>query len=162
LRIQRNFSFLGLDFEDENRRADYLRQGEGVADQLPVGFIVPHGGRFRQIPDLELQILIGLRQSYGMPIGVLRVLMGVFCVLFSYSLGKSAIRLRRGRERRSRTVAWALRTLVTGTAASWRAGFDEITVGAFAVAILSFAGGAYLEGRPRRRDELDKVMFPPE
>src|SRR5579864_2959349 len=29
-------------FEDENRRADYLRQGEGVADQLPVGFIVPH------------------------------------------------------------------------------------------------------------------------
>jgi hypothetical protein len=89
-------------------------------------------------------------------------MMGVFCVLFSYSLGKSAIRLHRGRERRSRTLAWALRTAVTGAAASWRAGFDEITVGALAVALLSLAGGAYLEWRPRHQDELDKVMFPHE
>ena len=116
----------------------------------------------RQIQHLELQIPGGLRQSYGMPIGVLRVMMGVFCVLFSYSLGKSAIRLRRGRERRSRTLAWALRTVVTGVAAFWRAGLDAITLGVFAVALLSFAGGAYLEWRPKREEELDKVMFPPE
>jgi uncharacterized membrane protein len=95
-----------------------------------------------------------------MPIGVLRVMMGVFCVLFSYSLGKSAIRLYRGREHRSRTLAWTLRTVVTGIAASWRAGFDEITVGAFALALLTLTGGAYLEWRPRHEEELDKVMFP--
>jgi hypothetical protein len=89
-------------------------------------------------------------------------MMGVFCALFSYSLGKSAIRLSRGRERRSRTVAWTLRTVVTGTAASWRAGFYAITIGAFAVALLCFAGGAYLESRPKHQEELDKVIFPPE
>lgn len=88
--------------------------------------------------------------------------MGVFCVLFSYSLGKSVIRLRRGRERRSRTLAWTLRTLITGVAAWWRAGFDEITVGAFALGLLSFAGGAYLEWRPKHQEELDRIMFPPE
>jgi hypothetical protein len=109
-----------------------------------------------------LQIPIGLRQSDGMPIDVLRMMMGVFCVLFSYPLGKSAIRLHRGQERRSRTLAWVLRTVLTGVAASWRAGFDEITVGAFALALLSFAGGAYLEWRPKPQEELDKVMFPHE
>jgi hypothetical protein len=109
-----------------------------------------------------LQIPGGLGQSYGMPIGVLRVMMGVFCVLFSYSLGKSAIRLHSGRERRSRTLAWTLRTVITAVAASWRAGFDAITVGAFAVALLSFAGGAYLEWRPKHQEELDRVIFPRE
>jgi len=97
-----------------------------------------------------------------MPIGVLRLMMGVFCVLFSFSLGKSAIRLHRGQERRSRTLAWTLRTVLTGVAASWRAGFDEITAGAFALALLSLAGGAYIEWRPRHREELDKVIFPHE
>jgi hypothetical protein len=97
-----------------------------------------------------------------MPIGVLRLMMGVFCVLFSFSLGKSAIRLHRGQERRSRTLAWTLRTVLTGVAASWRAGFDEITVGAFALALLSLAGGAYLEWRPRHQEELDKIIFPHE
>lgn len=89
-------------------------------------------------------------------------MMGMFCVLFSYSLGKSAIRLHRGQERRSSTLAWALRTVLTGVAAFWRAGFDEITVGAFALALLSFAGGAYLEWRPKHQEELDKVIFPHE
>lgn len=89
-------------------------------------------------------------------------MMGVFCVLFSYALGKSAIRLHRGRERRSRTLVWALRTVLTGVAASWRAGFDEITIAAFTIALLSFAGGAYLEWRPRHQEELDRVMFPHE
>jgi hypothetical protein len=103
-----------------------------------------------------------MRQSDGMPVGILRAMMGAFCVLFSYSLGKSAIRLHRGRERRSRTLAWTLRTVITGVAASWRAGFDEITVGVFALSLLSLAGGAYLEWRPRHQEELDKVMFPRE
>ena len=109
-----------------------------------------------------MQIPGELRQSDGMPIGVLRLMMGVFCVLFSFLLGKSAIRLHRGQERRSRTLAWTLRTVLTGVAASWRAGFDEITVGAFALALLSLAGGAYLEWRPRHREELDKIIFPHE
>ena len=97
-----------------------------------------------------------------MPVGILRLMMGALCVLFSYSLGKSAVRLDRGRERRSRTLAWALRTVLTGVAASWRAGFDQITVGVFALALLSLAGGAYLEWRPKHQDELEKVIFPHE
>ena len=54
-------------FEDENRRADYLIEGEGVADQLPVGFIVPQRGGFRQIQDLELQIPGGLGKVTACP-----------------------------------------------------------------------------------------------
>ncbi|MBZ5596395.1 MAG: hypothetical protein LAP39_29475 [Acidobacteriia bacterium] len=97
-----------------------------------------------------------------MPPGVLRMMMGAFCVLFGYAFGKSAMRLRRGRERRSRTTAWALRTIVTGAAAAWRAGFDIITVTVITLSALSFAGGAYLEWRPKHEEELDRVIFPNE
>ncbi|HVP46879.1 MAG TPA: hypothetical protein VMT32_09855 [Bryobacteraceae bacterium] len=103
-----------------------------------------------------------LRHSDGMPVVILRVMMGAFCVLFAYAFGKSAIRFRRGRERRSRTIAWALRTIVTGLAAAWRAGFDLVTLAVVTLAALSFAGGAYVEWRPKHEEELDRIIFPPE
>jgi hypothetical protein len=97
-----------------------------------------------------------------MPLAALRLLMGAFCVLFAYAFGKSAVRLRHGRERRSRTVAWALRTIVTGLAAAWRAGFDTITIAVFTLSAISFAGGFYVEWRPKHEEELDRVIFPNE
>ena len=52
--------------------------------------------------------------------------------------------------------------IVTGAAAAWRAGFDIITIAACALAALSFAGGAYLEWRPKHEEELDRIIFPHE
>jgi hypothetical protein len=97
-----------------------------------------------------------------MPLGILRILMGAFCVLFAYAFGKSAVRLKHGRERRSRAIAWALRTIVTGLAAAWRAGFDLITITVLTLTVLSFAGGAYVEWRPKHEEELDRIIFPNE
>ena len=97
-----------------------------------------------------------------MPLDTLRLMMGAFCVLFAYAFGKSVINFWRGRQRRSRTIGWALRTILTGVAAAWRAGFDVITLAAFTLAAISFAGGAYLAWRPKREEEIDRVLFPHE
>lgn len=110
----------------------------------------------------RLHLPCRLRHIDGMPFGILRVMMGAFCVLFAYSFGKSVIRIRRGRKRRSRATVWALRTIVTGLAAAWRSGIDLITLGVLALAVLSFAGGAYAEWRPRHQEELDRIIFPNE
>lgn len=97
-----------------------------------------------------------------MPFGVLRGFLGALCIFFAHYFGRSGLRLYQGRERRSWTIAWALRTIVTGLAAVWRFGFDAITISVAALSILSFATGVYLEWRPKHREELDKIMFPPE
>ena len=97
-----------------------------------------------------------------MPLGFLRSMLGVLCVAFAAFFGRSYVRLRRGPERTSRTIAWALRTTVTGLAVAWSAGFDAVTIAVVSGAILSFAAGAYFEWRPKHHEELDKVMFPRE
>jgi hypothetical protein len=109
-----------------------------------------------------LQICPGIGHIDGMPFGFLRGMLGILCIAFAQFFGRSYIRLNRGRERKSRTIAWALRTIVTGLAVVWRAGFDAVTIVFVSAAVLSFAAGAYFEWRPKHHEELDKVMFPRE
>jgi hypothetical protein len=97
-----------------------------------------------------------------MPLGFLRGMLGVLCIAFAQFFGRSYIRLHRGRERKSRTIAWALRTMVTGLAVVWRASFDAVSIVVVGGAVLSFAAGAYFESRPKHQDDLGKVMFPRE
>jgi hypothetical protein len=97
-----------------------------------------------------------------MSLGFLRGMLGVFCIAFASFFGRSFIRLRQDRERKSRTIAWALRTVVTGLAVVWRAGFDALTIAVVTGAVFFFAAGGYFEWRPKRHDELDRVMFPRE
>jgi len=99
-------------------------------------------------------------QSYGMPFGFLRGMLGALCILFAYPWGRSWVRLSRKQERRSRLIAWSLRTIVTAVAVLFRIGFDALSIVVLTLAILSFAAGVYFEWRPKHHEELDKVMFP--
>lgn len=93
---------------------------------------------------------------------LLRVIVGVFCVAFAHFFGRSVIRLQRGRERQSRTIAWGLRTIITGAAASWRSWFDLTTVVIWGLAVAALAAGVYDEWRPKHEEDLERIMFPPE
>lgn len=97
-----------------------------------------------------------------MSFAVIRWILGAFSIAFAPAFGRSAIRFRQGRERQTRLIAWALRTLVTGAAVGFRSGFDRTTIVVYSLAILFFAAGAYWEWRPKHRDELEKIMFPQE
>lgn len=96
-----------------------------------------------------------------MSFGFLRGMLGAFCVFFALFLGRSIIRFQKRREPQSKMLAWALRTFVTAAAVIFRVGFDRVTIVAYALAAASLAAGAYLEWRPKRDDDLHKVMFPP-
>lgn len=95
-----------------------------------------------------------------MSFALIRWILGVFCIFFAPAFGRSVIRFLQGRERQSRLIAWALRTIVTGAAVSFRGGFDRTTIVVYSLAILCFGAGAWYEWRPRHEDELEKVMFP--
>ena len=97
-----------------------------------------------------------------MPLGFLRGMLGVFCIAFAHLFGRSVIRLGRGLDRKSRTLAEALRTLAAGFAVGWRVGFDGLTITVLVLALVFCAAGMYLERRPKRREELEKEMFPRE
>ena len=83
-------------------------------------------------------------------------------VAFAYLFGRSLIRLSQGRDRKSRTIAAALRAIAAGLAVAWRVGFDALTITVTILAILSFAVGMFVARRPERPEELEKVMFPRE
>jgi fucose permease len=95
-----------------------------------------------------------------MSFGIIRWILGVFCILFAPAFGRSVIRFQQRRERVSRLVAWALRTIVTGAVVPFRGGFDRTTIIVYSLAIVLFIAGAYYEWRPKHEDELEKVMFP--
>ena len=97
-----------------------------------------------------------------MSFGVIRWILGAFCIVFSPAFGRSVIRFQQGREKQSKLLAWALRVIVTGAAVAFRGGFDRTTIIVYSLAVLSFAAGSYHEWRPKHEEELEKIMFPRE
>jgi hypothetical protein len=86
--------------------------------------------------------------------------LGSLCVFFAHFFGRSSARLYKRTERQSRWLAWALRTIVTALAVLWRRGLDTISLATLVLAGLAFAAGAYDEWRPRRQEEISKILFP--
>ena len=97
-----------------------------------------------------------------MPTGLFQTLLGALGVLFAYFLGRSAVKLRRGEVTRGATFGWALRTTVCVYAVFFFGGLRWPLILVFALAAASLAGGVWLESRPRKVEDLSKIMFPEE
>ena len=93
---------------------------------------------------------------------LLRVAVGLLSIFFAHFLGRSLVRVYEGKQPRWRAVSWALRTAVTLLALYWGQGPDLIALVITALAALSLGAGVFLQLRPRRYEELEKVMFPDE
>jgi hypothetical protein len=107
----------------------------------------------------------GLRQIETMPIPMefLRGLLGALCVFFAHFLGRSVVRVQEGRQKQSKALGWAVRTLITGSAILYRHPFDAVAVVVFVLAAAAAAAGAWDEYRPKQAPEdLTKKIFPQE
>ena len=94
------------------------------------------------------------------PIEFLRGLLGALCVFFAHFLGRSLVRVIQGKQKQSRLVAWAVRTLITGAAILYRHPLDVVAIIVFVLALLSAAAGAWDEYRPKPEPEdLTKRIF---
>jgi hypothetical protein len=96
------------------------------------------------------------------PLYFLRGFLGLLCIFFAHFLGRSVAGRSRFRIPTSKVLTWFLRAGVTGLAVTWHAGFDWLTLTVLALATLSAVLGFYVEWRPKRQEDLSKVMFPKE
>jgi hypothetical protein len=97
-----------------------------------------------------------------MPTGPFQTLLGALGVLFAHFLGRGAVKLQRGEVSRGATFGWALRTTVCVYAVFYLGGLHWPFILVFALAAASLTGGVWLESRPRKVEDLPKIMFPKE
>jgi chromate transport protein ChrA len=97
-----------------------------------------------------------------MPTGLFQTLLGALGVLFAHFLGRSAVKLQCGQVPRGATFGWALRTTVCVYAVFYFGGLHWPFMLVLALAAASLAGGVWLESRPKKVEDLSKIMFPKE
>ncbi|MBI4877671.1 MAG: hypothetical protein HY822_23820 [Acidobacteria bacterium] len=97
-----------------------------------------------------------------MPIGLFQTLLGALGVLFALQFGRHAIRYTRREVSRGTVIGWALRTTVCVYAVFYFGGWRWPFFAVFGLAAASLAGGVWLEMRPKKREDLAKVIFPDE
>ncbi|HWB97113.1 MAG TPA: hypothetical protein VG672_10435 [Bryobacteraceae bacterium] len=94
------------------------------------------------------------------PIEFLRGILGALCIFFAHFLGRSVVRVSQGKQKQSKAVGWAVRTLITGAAILFRHPVDAVAVIVFVLALVSAGLGAWDEYRPKPEPEdLTKKMF---
>jgi hypothetical protein len=92
------------------------------------------------------------------PLDVLRVVLGLFCVFFAHLLGRSIVRVRRGLPARG-LYGWLIRTAITAGAILWHRGLDGIAIVAFTLAAASLVVGVWDEQRPKKQEDLTREIF---
>lgn len=97
-----------------------------------------------------------------MPIGLFQTLLGALGILFAFSLGRSAARLRRGEVRKGVTIGWALRSTVCVYAVFFFGGLRWPFLLTLGLAAVALAAGVWMESRPRRSEDLTEIIFPKE
>jgi len=97
-----------------------------------------------------------------MPTGPFQTLLGALGVLFAFFLGRGAVKLQRGEVSRGATIGWALRTTVCVYVVFYFGGLHWPFILVFALAAASLTGGVWLESRPKKVEDLPKIVLPGE
>ena len=95
----------------------------------------------------------------GIPLNLLRALLGLFCLFFAHMLGRSIVRVRRGVARPRSMYGWLVRTLITAATILWGRGLDRIALVVYILAAASLALGYWDEYRPKYHEDLTRKMF---
>lgn len=93
------------------------------------------------------------------PVGFLRVLLGLFCVFFAHFLGRSMVRVRRGQNPRG-LYGWLIRMAIAAGVLVWRRGLDGVAIAMLTLSAASLVVGAWEEQRPKKQEEdLTREIF---
>lgn len=90
----------------------------------------------------------------------LRGALGVLCVLFAHFAGRTAVSVRKGRQKRPRMYAWIIRAAVCGIAISLRHRVDVIDVSVWLLSLAAFASGWWDASREKETEDLTHEIFP--
>jgi hypothetical protein len=90
---------------------------------------------------------------------VLRGLLGALSIFFAHFLGRTIVKVGKGKERRRPLFTWALRFALTVGAVCYRA-VDKLALVVLLLDVLAFAVGWWDEWRPKHEEDLTHTMFP--
>ena len=96
-----------------------------------------------------------------MPVSLefLRGLLGGLSIFFAHFLGRTIVKVSKGKERKRALYTWTLRLILTLGAVCYRS-VDRLAIAILALDVVAFAVGWWDEWRPKREEDLTRTMFP--
>ena len=92
----------------------------------------------------------------------LRGLLGLLGVGAAFMAGRSAVAVRKGRQKPSRLYGWAIRTVVCVAAIAFRNPVDTVDLIVWGLAAAALAGGAWSVSHAKPPEDLTRRIFPGE
>ena len=99
-----------------------------------------------------------------MPVSLefMRGILGFIGIGCAYMLGRSAVAVRRGLQKQSKLVGWAIRVLLCLGAVSFRHPVDAADICVWSLSAIAFAAAAWDASREKKEEDLTKAIFPGE
>ena len=96
-----------------------------------------------------------------MPVSIefLRGVLGVLGVLFAHFLGRTIVKVQKGRARKRALYTWALRFILSVVAVCYLA-VDRLAIIVLVLDAVAFGIGWWDEWRPKHEEDLTRTMFP--
>lgn len=98
----------------------------------------------------------------GMPVSLefMRGILGFIGIGCAFMLGRSVIGLRRGWQKQSHIVGWAVRFLLCFAAVAFRHSVDAADIAILFLSAIAFAAALWQFSREKKEEDLTKHIFP--
>ena len=89
----------------------------------------------------------------------MRGILGFIGIGCAFMFGRSVVAVRRGLEKQSRLIAWAIRVMLCLGAVAFRHSVDAADIIVWALAAAVFGLGVWQTSRPRKEEDLTHEIF---
>lgn len=99
-----------------------------------------------------------------MPVSLefMRGILGFIGIGCAFMLGRSVVTVRRGVQKQSTLIGWAIRVLLCLGAVAFRHSLDAADIVVWSLSAIAFGSGLWESSRPRKEEDLSRTIFPNE
>ncbi|HWC97007.1 MAG TPA: hypothetical protein VG456_09665 [Candidatus Sulfopaludibacter sp.] len=97
-----------------------------------------------------------------MPVSLefMRGILGLIGIGCAFMMGRSIVAVRRGWQKQSMLIGWAVRLILCLGAVSFRHGIDAASLAVWALSAAACGLGVYQTSRQKKEEDLTKDIFP--
>ena len=97
-----------------------------------------------------------------MPVSIefLRGVLGVLAVFFAYLTGRSAVAVRKGKQKLIAFYGWVFRTLACAVVIAIRHDVDAVDIAVWTLCLAALAAGWVTAARAKEPEDLTRQIFP--
>ncbi|SPE36505.1 conserved membrane hypothetical protein [Candidatus Sulfopaludibacter sp. SbA3] len=99
-----------------------------------------------------------------MPVSLefMRGILGFIGIGCAFMLGRSTVAVRKGRQKQSTLIGWAIRVLLCLGAVAFRHAVDAADILVWSFSAVAFGVALWESSREKKEEDLTKAMFPEE